>query len=519
MANSAWNEGYVTEVDYTYGHYREMVPAMIRFALLCAGLRPPDEDSFRYCELGFGQGVGLNLMAATNPHAAFYGTDFNPVQVVGASQMARQSGIANIRLFDASFEAMLGRSELPEFDYIALHGIYSWISPANRAHLVNFIGEKLKPGGVVYISYNTQPGWAPTWPVRGLMNQYLERQTAPGLPLLQRIKESTDFVARLAGLPQGYLKAVPSIAEHVAKLSQQSPNYVAHEYFTRDWHPLFFADVAEELGRARLAFGASADVGSLVDSLNFAPQSAAIFEGVADAVLRQQIRDFVLNTRFRRDLFVKGPRSIGQVDQVKRLKGLRVALIRPRSQCGLEVSTLVGKSSLKAEIYTPLLDALASGPKTLDELGTIGDAQALAFNRLLQAVVVLVSVGYAQPCVAAPASADPNAAAGRMNKLLASYAREPGMPEINYLAAPALGGGLPQARFGRLFSDWVASGGEVSGPALAEHVWQVLADLNQVIVKEGKRLLSVEENRQELQRQATVWIDEQLPLLRQLGVI
>ncbi len=517
MRSNEWNEGYVTEVDYTYGHYREMVPAMIQFSLLCAGVAPPEDEAFSYCELGFGQGVGLNLMAATNPKAQFFGTDFNPVQVVGASQIARQGGIDNIRLFDASFEAMNERDDLPAFDYIALHGIYSWISPANRDHLVNFIGDKLKPGGAVYISYNTQPGWAPTMPVRGLMNQYLERQTAPGQPLPQRIKESIDFVGRLASLPQGYLKAVPTVAEQVAKLSQQSGNYVAHEYFTRDWHPLFFTDVANELSRAKLSFAASADVGSLIDTLNLAAESGAIFEGVADLVLKQQIRDFVLNTRFRRDIFVKGPRPIGQSAQIARLKAFRVALVRPRSQCALEVTTLLGKSSLKAEIYAPLLDALAAGPKTIDELGGAGDSKDLPFGRLLQAVIVLISVGYAQPSVRA--AADPVPAAGRLNKLLANYAREPGMPDINYLAAPALGGGFPQARFGRLFGDWIASGGEVSAGALAEHVWEVLAGLNQVIVKEGKRLISVEENRSELHRQATVWIEEQLPLLRQLGAI
>jgi SAM-dependent methyltransferase len=66
-------------------------------------------------------------------------------------------------LFDESFAEFASR-DLPEFDYIGLHGIWSWISDENRAVIVDFIRRKLKVGGVLYISYNTLPGWAPLPP-------------------------------------------------------------------------------------------------------------------------------------------------------------------------------------------------------------------------------------------------------------------------------------------------------------------------------------------------------------------
>ena len=45
-------------------------------------------------------------------------------------------------------------------DFVGLHGVWSWISNANRAAVVEFLRRKLKPGGVLYISYNASPGWA-----------------------------------------------------------------------------------------------------------------------------------------------------------------------------------------------------------------------------------------------------------------------------------------------------------------------------------------------------------------------
>jgi hypothetical protein len=46
-----------------------------------------------------------------------------------------------------------------------------WISHDNRQVLVDFVRRKLKVGGVMYISYNTLPGWAAFAPMRHLMTK------------------------------------------------------------------------------------------------------------------------------------------------------------------------------------------------------------------------------------------------------------------------------------------------------------------------------------------------------------
>ena len=69
--------------------------------------------------------------------------------------------VASANLSDESFEEFCRRQDLPDFDFIGLHGIWSWVSDKNRQVIVDFIRRKLKVGGVVYVSYNTQPGWAP----------------------------------------------------------------------------------------------------------------------------------------------------------------------------------------------------------------------------------------------------------------------------------------------------------------------------------------------------------------------
>jgi hypothetical protein len=80
-----WSEGYVTEIDYTPGYYPELNPLRVRLALLGAGLACREIRSA--CELGYGQGLSVNVHAAAGG-VSWAGTDFNPVHAAGAQALA-----------------------------------------------------------------------------------------------------------------------------------------------------------------------------------------------------------------------------------------------------------------------------------------------------------------------------------------------------------------------------------------------------------------------------------------------
>lgn len=163
-----WTSGYVAEIGYTYGYYAELNPLRMRLAFLNAGLVSPMTTTA--CELGFGQGMSVNIHAAASG-IQWYGTDFNPDQAVFAQETAVVSG-AGAKLYDEAFIEFCNRPELPDFDYIGVHGIWSWISDENRTIIVDFLRRKLRVGGVLYVSYNTQPGWAAMVPLRDLLTAH-----------------------------------------------------------------------------------------------------------------------------------------------------------------------------------------------------------------------------------------------------------------------------------------------------------------------------------------------------------
>ena len=164
-----WSEGYVTEIEYIADCFPDLAPAHLNLALLHRGIAFPEtEAGFNYLELGFGQGVTLTMLAAMQPQGRFYGNDVNPSHVLGARALADSAALDNLELFEDSFAELLAR-DLPPMDYIVLHGIYSWVSTENRAHILALIRKLLKTGGVVYVSYNAQPGWAPKAPMQRAM--------------------------------------------------------------------------------------------------------------------------------------------------------------------------------------------------------------------------------------------------------------------------------------------------------------------------------------------------------------
>ena len=152
-----WNEGYFTEDTYTYGYYRDISPFYQQYCLLTHGydVRITDENTC-HCELGYGQGVSVNIHAAAVP-GHWVGTDFNPAHTSHANLLC-EAAQTDAQFSECSFAEMLERKNMPMFDSISLHGIWSWISQENQAHVVEFIRRYLKPGGIVYNSYNCFPG-------------------------------------------------------------------------------------------------------------------------------------------------------------------------------------------------------------------------------------------------------------------------------------------------------------------------------------------------------------------------
>ncbi len=510
---SDWTSGYVADINYTYGYYPELNPLRLRLAFLNAGLVSPEVGSA--CELGFGQGMSANLHAAASV-ASWHGTDFNPAQADFAQELAHASG-ADVKLFDEAFADFAHRPDLPNFDFIGLHGIWSWISDANRTVIADFVRRKLKVGGVLYISYNTQPGWAAMVPMRDLLTGYSEIMGAPGQGIVTRIDAALEFAEKLLATHPTYARANPQVAERLKKIQGQNRNYLAHEYFNRDWLPMSFARMAEWLSPAKLNYACSAHYLDHVDAVNLTAEQQALLKEIPDAMFRETVRDFMVNHQFRRDYWVKGARKLNALEQAEALRAQRVVLVQPRTDVSLKVTGNLGEATLQEAVYNPILDLLADHQsKTLGQVEQAVTAQGISFAQVLQAVMVLTGSGALQAMQDDATASKAKKQTDRLNTFLIDKAR--GSDEISYLASPVTGGGVTLGRFQQLFL-LARSQGKKEPAEWAQYVWHALAAQGQGIIKEGKMLETAEENLAELMAQAQPFAEKQLPILQALQIV
>jgi hypothetical protein len=78
--------------------------------------------------------------------------------------------------------------------------------------------------------------------------------------------------------------------------------YLAHEFFNADWHPMHFSEVADALEAAKLGFAASAQLVDHFETMHMDEKAKAMLRESEHVVLRETVRDFIVNQQFRRDL-------------------------------------------------------------------------------------------------------------------------------------------------------------------------------------------------------------------------
>lgn len=507
-----WSTGYVADIGYTYGYYTELNPQRLKLPFLTTGQVFPEIKTA--CELGFGQGMSIAAHAAAS-QIAWYGTDFNPAQTSFAQEIAAVSG-SNAKLFDEAFEEFCSRPDLPDFDYIGLHGIWSWISDHNRHVIVDFLRRKLKVGGVLYISYNTQPGWAAMVPVRDLLNLHTDILGASGNGIVSRIDAALDFSEKMLNTNPLYFKHNPQIIERIKRMKEQSRNYLAHEYFNRDWHPMSFARMTDWLSSAKLNYACSANYIDHVDAVNLSDDQLSFLNELPDTMFRQSVRDFMCNIQFRKDYWVKGARQFGTFERGEQLREQQVILTNARTSVVMKVSGSRGEATLDEKVYTPILDLLSNHkPFSLGQIEHAMKDKGLIFAQVLQAIMILAGKNDLALVQNDAVISKAKRSTEKLNLYLMNKSRS--LNDIAYLSSPVTGGAIPINRFQQMFL-LARHQGHKQPQDWTRFAWQHLELLNQRLTKNGETLSTVEENIAELNRQAVEFSENQLPILKALQI-
>ena len=297
--------GYVTDVAYLPGYYPFMAPARMRYVASLQGIQPPTvAEGFEFLELGCGFGSTLLTLAAANPKGRFTGVDFMPVHTQHIEREVAATGLRNVRVLCADFADMT--ADLPPFDFIALHGVFSWVSPALRRCVLEIIRRHLKPDGLVEVTYNCMPGWSSLLPVRTLLRQFAGRCHGDSIA---RVRQALAIVAEMRRADIPIFHDQPLAAQLVDRLVQADPHYVAHEYLNEDWTVFHAAEVLAMFEGIGLGHAGRLPYHHNHCALCAQQQFGWQFQG-ADLATVETLKDHHANVMFRWDLFSRCPREM-----------------------------------------------------------------------------------------------------------------------------------------------------------------------------------------------------------------
>ena len=378
---------YVLDAPYTWSYFEYQNPLLMNFVANINGFSAPSiSDGFTYCDLGCGNGVSNNLLASAFPKGHFVGVDFNAEHIENANHYVRRAGIENAEFVDASFENYAEHNP-PKFDYIVMHGIYSWVGEEIRAQIRTLVDKTLKPGGLLYVCYNTLPGWSELIPLWKMMQMYIA--DAPGNSIeqaqfgLRKIAELRDNNAK-------YFRDHPSASSYLDRLLARDPHYVAHEFCNGCFEPQYFIDVAKGFEELGLTYAGTAKIfrnnPSNIISNRF-DEHLKDAESILEAESR---RSFIRNEFFRRDIYVRNDEMLSSKQRTKALSNFYVAPNVP--EISLKKKFDVGRRTIDANerIYGALFPLLAEGSRSIGELIEHPHLERFGAERIIDATLDLI---------------------------------------------------------------------------------------------------------------------------------
>lgn len=310
VLNQALLDAY-DETPYQSNAFSISAPGRLRAVAALYGLDAPPVEKARVLELGCAAGGNLLPFAVAHPDAHIVGIDLSPQQIEAGQAVVKAMGLRNVDLRAMSILDIT--PAFGQFDYIIVHGVFSWVPPEVKEAILRVCRENLAPEGIAYISYNTYPGWKASDVVRDAMILNSFGATNPQ----ERLKRAKDV---LGMLEHGLAAANPmgsALQNAVRQLRKQSDYYLMHEHLEAVNTPCYFLEFVAATQEAGLAYLADAEPQSSMPS-NYGDNVAVLHNALssdASREMREQYLDFAVGRQFRKSLVVHANRAASILDR------------------------------------------------------------------------------------------------------------------------------------------------------------------------------------------------------------
>lgn len=282
------------------GHaFSQTHPARLATIAHFHGMAAASPAAMRVLELGCGRGGNLIPMAAQYPASEFVGIDLSGRAIERAKAATAELGLDNLVFHHRDIMAV--GPELGRFDYILVHGVYSWVPDFVREKIIALFGELLSPQGIGYVSYNALPGCRFRDLARDVM-LYATRDVSDPEERVRVAREALKSFAE-ASDPDTFHGA--ALRQRLRQLEDTPDNVLYHDDLNPGARAFALHEVLDVAGRHGLQFLSDASFPNMYGAAKGPAQAMLAGIPVEEAVWREQTLDLLIGRAFRETLLCR----------------------------------------------------------------------------------------------------------------------------------------------------------------------------------------------------------------------
>ena len=267
------------------------------------GLSPAPASTARILEIGSSYGGNLISQALFYPKATFTGIEIAPTQVSVGKTYIDQLGITNLELLEGDVNE--SHQHLGTYDYIIAHGFYSWVDEETKDNFLRLCKEHLGSNGILYMSYNTYPGWHKMDSVRALLE--FANKDIDTLNHREKVRHGKTIASKLGTLMLEYdtvKNQQGPFLQSLRQTLQKQDCYVGHDHLEPVNTPVYFHQCMDQMAEHGFTYLCDCDLNlSFPDVYDETLRTRLQDLAPHDPLAREQYIDFMLNTAFRKSLF------------------------------------------------------------------------------------------------------------------------------------------------------------------------------------------------------------------------
>ena len=143
--------------------------------------------------------------------------------------------------------------------------------------------------------------------------------------------------------------------------------YLVHEFLHTGWQPLYVTELRGDLAAIGLRPVASALPMENFDAWILTERQRELLAPIGDPDLRELLRDFCIDQRFRCDVFTRDAAPLSAEEQQRRLLDAGLALARAPSAITYRAQTSAGELDYDNPTARTIVTRLAAGARCLSE--------------------------------------------------------------------------------------------------------------------------------------------------------